>query len=718
MGGIMKKLLIGLTCSLVGVAFSTQLQAKELKLKNANVDLKNHSSQIFMRLDGAVPAVSSKYFVVQFENAITEQDQKDLKANGFEILQYLPDDAYIVSGNFSNALQLKNTNSKIYEVAPYVSEWKLSSELTSMSVFDNESNTILNVRLLPNTDVKALSAKIEKLGLKVLVTGQRYIAVQATKLRSLDIANIEGVEFIQVQPELKTLDMDVSDDDRADPPPPENLGETKTGYESGTKVMKFEKAWERGYTGEGQTVAMADTGLDMGSTGNMHSDLQTVIGGESVAMFGGVGWDDPQGHGTHVTGSVISRGILSQGLIKGGAFNSKYYAQGMWSMLLNNIMVPQDMGAMFANAYNKGARVHTNSWGADSNGAYDNFAATVDQAMWDHPDLLIIFAAGNSGKDNNRDGVIDQGSVGSPGTAKNTLTVGASENYMLEGGRQKACGEMKDGGTKWGVEPLKSDKLSNDPNGIACFSSRGPTQDQRLKPEIVAPGTNIVSLQSRHSKATKLWGIYNQNYSWAGGTSMATPLTAGAAAVTREYLVKQGFSNPSAAVVKATLMHTAFDLFPGQFGKGAGQEIPKRGPNNQQGYGRVDMDSATQLGQAKIVDNSTGVGAGESSNVTFNITEKRAQVGGVLKATLVYTDAPAAASASKTLVNNLDLRVTAPDGKVFTINDSTNNAESIEITDVAKGSYQVSVVGSNVPQGKNGKQPYALLVSFVKNQNQ
>ena len=287
---------------------------------------------------------------------------------------------------------------------------------------------------------------------------------------------------------------------------------------------------------------------------------------------------------------------------------------------------------------------------------------------------------------------------------------------MLEGGRQKACGEMNGGADKWGVEPLKSDKLSNDPNGIACFSSRGPTNDQRIKPEVVAPGTNIVSLQSRHTSATKLWGIYNQNYSWAGGTSMATPLTAGAAAVVREYLQKQNISNPSAAVVKATLMHTAFDLFPGQFGKGAGQEISKKGPNNQQGYGRVDMDAATKLGQGKIVDNTVGIGTGETASVKFNVTERRARTG-FLKATLVYTDAPAAASASKTLVNDLDIKVTAPDGREFTLNDRTNNAETIEITDLIKGEYEVSVVGVNVPQGKNGKLPYALLVSFVKNLN-
>src|SRR5690606_17977403 len=148
--------------------------------------------------------------------------------------------------------------------------------------------------------------------------------------------------------------------------------------------------------GQGQTVAMADTGLDMGTTSNIHQDLQTVVGGEAVGILG-MSWEDPQGHGTHVAGSVVSRGVLSEGLIKGGAFNANFYAQGMWSMLFNNITVPQDLPGMFVNAYNKGARVHTNSWGAMQNlGAYDNFAASVDEVMWNNQDYLIVFAAGNS----------------------------------------------------------------------------------------------------------------------------------------------------------------------------------------------------------------------------------------------------------------------------------------------------------------------------------
>src|SRR5262249_10882903 len=161
-------------------------------------------------------------------------------------------------------------------------------------------------------------------------------------------------------------------------------------------------------------------------------------------------------------------------------------------------------------------------------------------------------------------------------------------------GIQNKLGDLRDGSKKWGVEPLKSDTISNNPNGLACFSSRGPTKDGRIKPEIVAPGTNIVSTRSRQPKASPLWGEYDANYVYAGGTSMATPLTAGAAAVVRQYLTQtRGISAPTGAMIKATLMHTATDLFPGQYGMGAGQELPTQRPNIHEGYGRVNVDFAT-----------------------------------------------------------------------------------------------------------------------------
>ena len=90
--------------------------------------------------------------------------------------------------------------------------------------------------------------------------------------------------------------------------------------------------------------------------------------------------------------------------------------------------IPTDVRTLFQQAYNAGARVHSNSWGSAAAGDYTTDSANVDNFVWNHRDMLITFSAGNEGIDANSDGVIDNESIGSPATAKNVLTVGASEN--------------------------------------------------------------------------------------------------------------------------------------------------------------------------------------------------------------------------------------------------------------------------------------------------
>lgn len=83
---------------------------------------------------------------------------------------------------------------------------------------------------------------------------------------------------------------------------------------------------------------------------------------------------------------------------------------------------------------------------------------------------------------------------------------------------------------------------------------------------------------------------------------------------------------------------------------------------------------------------------------------------------MAYTDAPGTASAQRTLVNDLDLTVIDPSGRTLFPNgrsdkDSTNNMEQIDVLTASAGTYQVKVRGGNVPQGKNGAQPFALVIS-------
>ncbi|NUM89183.1 MAG: S8 family serine peptidase, partial [Bdellovibrionales bacterium] len=370
-------------------------------------------------------------------------------------------------------------------------------------------------------------------------------------------------------------------------------------------------------------------------------------------------------------------------------------------------------------AQQEGAFIHSNSWGApNSNGRYDNFTVQADTYVFNNMDFLPVFAAGNDGVDGNKDGVIDEGSLSSPGSAKNVLTVGASKNYLLQGGIQRKLADLRGGKEKWGVEPLGSSLLSEDGRGMAMFSSRGPAADGRIKPEVVAPGTNIVSARNTHPKADPKasWGVFNDHYLFMGGTSMSTPLVSGAMTVIRGYLQQKLGAVPSAALLKAAVSNTAFDLFPGQFGARAqGQEQPVARPNNHQGWGRVALDRMIGVESILYFDERAGLRTGEAKSFVVNT-----KGGAPLAVTLAWSDAPGTASAQKALVNDLDLTVTAPNGEVIqafgkTTKDSTNNMEQIDISAPQAGVYKVEVKAASVPQGKSGAQPFALVISGVAN---
>ena len=687
-----------------------------LRMKAGDIDLRVQASQM-----AQVIGDSARVYVVQFQKPITRADRLNLTTLGGEILRYLPDDALAVRATPKMARTMEASSAAIRAVALFEANWKLSPSLPSASVFTAGDNSLVHVRLFPTKSARteaAARARIQSIsGVDVREVAGRSLVLVASRAAVARLAQDESVEWIQPNPEFKTLDFmakdpsDPSGEMTAEPTGPGDYSDLN-GFESGTKVMGFDAAWGRGFAGKGQIAAMADTGLDSGDLTTMHTDFANRISAGYAFGYFSKSWGDPMGHGTHVSGSVLGSGAQSKGVLKGGANEASFIAESMWSPMLGGLAVPAKLSDLFAKAYDAGARVHTNSWGKSGDfGGYDSFAQQTDEFMASHPDMLVIFAAGNSGVDDNKDGRIDENSIGSPGTAKNVLTVGASQNLVSNGGIQKMMKDLRNGTVHWGAEPIASSKLSANKNGMAAFSSRGPTADGRLKPEIVAPGTNILSTRSHDPKAEPLWGAYNDQYVWSGGTSMATPLTAGAATIVRQYLVeKRGFAQPSAALLKATLMHSAADMFPGQFGEvGAakGQEFLTHRPNMDEGYGRVDVARATDLGNAVMVDERTGVGSGEMLSYPVKVSASSK-----LTATLVYTDAAAAAGASKALVNDLDLVVVnLATGKELTMNDHINNNEIVEQT-VDAGNYEVRVKGTNVPQGPAaGKQPFAVIVS-------
>lgn len=649
-------------------------------------------------------------YVVQFQGRITEADKSALKAAGIQVFRYIPDDALIVR---ASSAQLLNVESqlRINAIVPFKGAMKLSENLPSISVFSRNQTSVLVISHLSAADAQSNADYLQSLDadVKVFELNGKVMVARMNQALVPTLANLRGVEFIEkaekIEPLHATLDDGASDTEA----PAAGDYTDLDGTETGTRVMNFDAIWALGYKGEGQTVGMADTGLDTGSAANVASDFQGALKNGFFYSPSNGSWEDPMGHGTHVAGSVMSRGTASGGKLKGGAHGAMFVPQSLWSKVIDNLSLPAKLGDIFSNAYAEGARIHTNSWGKAANfGVYETTSAQVDEYMWNNPDMLILFAAGNSGVDKNRDGVIDSGSVCSPGTAKNALTVGASENVTTKGGIQKFVRELNGAATNWPAEPISSSKISDNAEGLAMFSSRGPTKDGRVKPEIVAPGTNILSNRSHVVGSNPMWGAYNADYTWAGGTSMATPLTAGAAAVTRELLIKKfGIANPTAALVKATLMHTAHDLFPGQYGQGtATQELKVRRPNSDEGYGRVDMAAVAGL-TAGTMFLEKAIAQDEVFAQTIRVTN------GKLLVNLVYTDAPGSPTAAAALVNNLDLTVVAADGTVYGKPDAINNSEIVELSGLAAGTYTVNVKGAKVPMGNAGKQPFALVMTAL-----
>ncbi|NUN05535.1 MAG: S8 family serine peptidase [Bdellovibrio sp.] len=706
MNQLVKHITSSVVCALL---FAGTAEAGTVLKLNAGFVDTNKAANTYAALWSAESAPTE--FIVQFKKAITESDKIALAKN-FEIFGYLPDDALVVRGTYLNLVNFKNAHPEVQAVVKYLPSYKVSAQFSALSIFNKDAVESVLVKAFKSSEGAAIARRISALNpqVQLQVVDGKYIAALLPRGIVPQVAMLTGVENIQPTPQIESFHF-AMDDELTGPVKASAAGDYSdlTGDEPGTKVMKFSAAWALGYTGRGQTVSMADTGLDSGDIATVHQDFKgAVVSGYPFGLWS-KSWQDPMGHGTHVAGSVLGRGTASKGLLKGGAYEANMVAEGMWSPMLKNLSVPSKLGDLFTKAYADGARIHTNSWGgARSFGAYDNFAVQVDEWLYANPDMLVLFAAGNSGADKNKDGRIDADSMASPGTAKNVLTVGASENKVATGGIQVPISKLRAAKDEWPAEPIYSDYISNNENGLAMFSSRGPTTDGRVKPDIVAPGTNILSVKSQVKDASELWGAYNPNYAWSGGTSMATPLTAGAAAVARQVLVeKLGMQSPSGALMKAVMIHTAVDMYPGQFGEvGAarGQEILTRRPNSDEGYGRVDVANIANLGsQTKLIDNRQGVNQGAEIVYEFTLTRP-----GKLYANLVWTDAPASANAAQALVNDLDLVLTLPNGQTLSPNDHINNLEMIEKDGLPAGNYKLAVKGYKVPQGKSGAQSFAL----------
>lgn len=469
-------------------------------------------------------------------------------------------------------------------------------------------------------------------------------------------------------------------------------------------------------TGAGQIVGVADSGLD-----DQHPDFQGRIlalkpWGRPARPPAKGDTSDNHGHGTHVAGTILGDGSASGGQLAGVAPGARLFLQSVMDAAGRLTGLPVDLADLFQEAWDAGVRIHNNSWGSAVRGRYTGTSEDVDQFVAEHPEMLVVISAGNEGTSRvdpatriaEEPGRVQPLSLGAPATSKNALVVGARRSSRAKGGWSELTHVQAFRAIRFPPTGKPADvageRVSSDSEQPAGFSSRGPClPDRRIKPDVLAPGTDVISARSADAPDDHFAEIFpGRQYGYMSGTSMAAPVVSGLAALVREYYVRhRQVAGPSAALLKATIINGTQVLSGGD----AGGAIP----NAHQGFGAVNLSttlpSAPGLRLAFVdVPRSQGF---QVVNVvrkfTFDVTSP-----GPLRICLAFTDVAASG-----LQNDLDLIVEPPGlprRKLLgnpdlrggmRAEDTENNVEIVRIADAAMGRWTVAVVSRNIlaPQG-------------------
>lgn len=515
---------------------------------------------------------------------------------------------------------------------------------------------------------------------------------------------------------------------------------------------------DRGIRGEGQIVAVLDTGLDYDNcyfaepdnspppvnTGSPNGPYQTSnvdLSRRKVIAYDFLyscdqfptapGCETPsdphdydnQGHGTHAAGSIAGdRGAIgfhdagdaiapaAKLVIQDAGFiggDSCSHRPGIGCPITR-------LGEILNQAYVQGARIHSNSWGdlqgippiqgfPTPTGNYSSSARQVDEFVWTHPDMAVVFNTGNAGN-------LGASSLSAPGAAKNTIDVGGTRATRFR--------------------HLGDDVLAYI-HGAGAYSGTGPTRDGRIKPDVVGPAlveagdTDFVPGEEPSILTN------NCNSSSQGGTSWASPTIAGAVALIRQYYTEGFYPTgirrsenariPSAALLKATLIASARRV-----SKKIENDVivadTEAVPNYEQGFGFPVLDDALyfagDVSRLRVFDGSSASGLTSGATFTENITVR---AGTRLKIVLVWTDPPGTAVGPTDprlqLVNDLDLLVRNPAGQPSHGNerlhpgsaDRLNNVEVVEYATPVAGTYSITVRANRIGQGPG--QNFALVIA-------
>jgi serine protease AprX len=699
-----------LTAALLCSPFAADGQNRTIHLRTETIrtESRTNAAALAPARDMASQASASGLFLLQLENTVTPDRQAELRTLGVELLHYVPDDAFITRFN-QVPLDKVRALSFVRWVGAYRPDHKLHPRLAALASAVPQTNQLVTVNVLIAPQTPSASLKqVRSLFSSVLHESQlrRGTIVRGSlppgRLDAL--AQSSDVLWIERAPKRRLVDEAAS-----------KLVGGDDGFTATPTVTQ-----QMGFDGSGVTVCVADTGLDSGDTNAMHPDLEGRVTGfkwygaspDGTPLTDG---SDGYGHGTHCAGIVAGNAATGEtdpdfgqlyGL--GVAPGANLFIERLFDDAANEVVPPPDDATMARDAVQNGAVIGSNSWGNDVQGEYDLDAFTFDEMVrsvsavptTEEP-FILVFAAGNAGPD-------DQ-TVDSPASAKNVMAIGACENVP-------------------GTLALTYGLYADGEDSMADFSSRGPCEDGRIKPDVVAPGTWIASAASSYAldEAAIAWTPIDYYYVYMGGTSMACPHAAGAAAVFVQYY-KSLHTNaiPSPALVKAALINSANEL--DELNGGPGPI-----PNNDEGWGRITLTNiiVTNFLAApryyEYVDQTTLLTNGQIFT-HHTLVQNSDQP---LKITLAYTDAAAFPGALPALVNDLDLEVIGPDGTLYRGNqfagydsvpnapspDTLNNVEAVHLSEPSPGDYVVRVRARHVVEDVHLntaaiEQDFALVVS-------
>lgn len=565
------------------------------------------------------------YAIVQFHQIPTEAEKVTLKSNGVSLLEYLPNYAFIARLNNPSNVSIGELN--IRSITPFELDYKIANRLKYRENPDwaVQGDNKLDLTIALQLDQLAPTAS----GLIIAMGGEILETNEFLDFINVRISE-DKIDALQSSNFVKFLDYV--------PAPPEKEDTRARSLHRGN-MLDSDHALGRKYDGTGVSVSIADDGTigpHIDFTGRV-TQLTNQPGGTHGDMTSGItvgaGNLDPRYRG-HATGAYLY-----------------YYSINGYPHIANAV----------TNLATRGVVVTSTSYSQGCNN-YENTARGIDQQVRQNPELLHVFSAGNSASSNCGYG---------GGTHSNGRYYG-----NITGGRKQGKAVIATGNLEYQGD-------------LTLSSSRGPSEDGRIKPDICANGTNQVSTDP------------NNTYAPGGGTSAAAPSIAGLAAqLYHGYRDINGGANPESGLIKAAMLNTARD-------------IGNRGPDFFFGWGRVNAHRAMSLLEDNRYTSST-IAQNATDTHTIVINQNLEQ----LRVMVYWTDFEGSTVASKALVNDLDIRLVTPNGdsiRPWVLDptpigsrlsapatrgiDDLNNVEQVTIDTVPQGTYKVIVNGTAVPQG-------------------